>query len=106
MFDVTELSSYSDGEIQKVPENGEVEFRTEKIMSFQVETVREVTINLDNITSKFFKERTREDVKSEIFDIIQTSPGISTSDIIDEIDYDLWTILEILDELMEEGKVE
>lgn len=64
----------------------------------------EIEIKWDNIeqgTTDYFRNKT----KDYILKIITKNPKILTSEIIDMIDYDEWEILEILDELKDEGKV-
>ena len=48
----------------------------------------------------------RNEAKGVILDLIKANPNIMTSEILDMVDFDEWEILEILDELREEGKIE
>ena len=47
-----------------------------------------------------------EYVKQKILDFIDKNPGSLTSEIIEELNFDTWSILEALDELKEEGCLE
>ncbi len=82
-----------------------------------VETGRDATFNIDMFIEEIeiefnFEsmvsgtvESNRARIKDIAFKMIEKNPGIKTSEILDLIEYDEWELLNILDELAEEGKV-
>ena len=92
-------------------------FETE-IKSFPFEiTIEEIEINLDFSRTKaiFFEkakpvdeeiQTSKEELKIEILDMIKQNPKILTSEIVDSFNIDTWAILDLLDELKDEGLVE
>jgi hypothetical protein len=47
----------------------------------------------------------RESVKYRILKVIRGGEGTLTSEIVEKVDYDTWTVLELIDELLHEGLI-
>ncbi len=74
--------------------------------------IEEIEIELDFsemvpfLFPELYNPKSREDAKNKVFELIQKYPKIMTTEILDKIDYDEWELLEILDELKDEGSIE
>lgn len=69
------------------------------------EEIIKINLNFANIQAGT-REFNFNKIKGMIKDLISSNPGILTSEILEEIDYDEWVILELLDELKEKGELE
>lgn len=69
------------------------------------EEIIKITLNFANIQAGTLEFNLNK-IKNMIKDLISSNPGILTSEILEEIDYDEWAILELLDELKDKGELE
>jgi len=59
-----------------------------------------------HIMVKKVSDKYKKRIKLKIIECIKEKENISTSEIIEKLNFDTWKILEALDELKKEGKIE
>ena len=84
--------------------------QTKRILTQDViDRIKWIKSNQNKTISNYEKQESDidyQDIKNSVLNLITKKPNITTEKIIELTKYDTWIILEILDELREEGSVE